>query len=277
MPPGRTRATSHRKKDHIMDANTYVTLKMDIDCGKFDCLKQCCSGSSLASIWRLMRMVSEADLVYLEKMLCGCAVPGTGGVQTGQRQQQSPSLEPINCSDKLTAWACQPTTNAILTAIDVGLTAGAIYAKVPVIRTVLATVSLILSDIKSGCEEISNGHAHNWSDTLVDKLCGLNNWLDAVSKRAGSLLAPIASLITMVRDNLTFLGMVGSACCQKTNVGTSLPDPNTIDMSSGDTGTTTIPNNTTVPTGVLTTNSGFVGSVPQTSSIASTTTYGSRK
>lgn len=224
-----------------------LMLKMDIECGKLDCLKACCDPACLTAVWRTMRNISEADLPLLSKMLCGCAVTPSKQLPATGFAQPNSTIAPINCTDKLTAWACEPTTSAVLTAISAGVAGAAIFAKVsPAIAITLSTLSLVVDDLISGCNEISQGHAHNWSDTLVDKLCALNGWLDAMIKKAPTALQPILELMKTIQTQFTFLNVVGQWCCQQRTVGITLPDPNTI--SDAPTPGTNQPNPGGVPT-----------------------------
>lgn len=228
-----------------MDPVQYINVKMDVECGKYACLQQCCMNmSDLRAVWMLMQNTSEADLVKLQVLLCGCAVPkaqAPGSQQTpGANQNTIPTG--VTCSDVVTKWACEPTNRLVINSIGVGLAAASLFAaKVPAIAIIVGGISLVVDDLTAGCDEMakSGTSVHTWTDNLIDKLCGMAGWLDTAKKKAPTALSPIADLMTTVQNSLTFMSANGGVCCTKQNAGNSLPDLGQIPTEVPTTPTTT--------------------------------------
>jgi len=219
-----------------MDTNTYLTVQLDIQCGKYDCLKGCCVDlSNLSAIHGLMRRLAESDLPKLQVMLCGCAYPKVGTTLTpGLPSPATPfggtGVQPTStvssCGSQLTAWVCAPGTHAVLSALDVSLSAASIVVTLPVVRVILGALSIIISDLMSGCDDAAkNAGEHAWSATILDKLCGLKQWVTEAFGKFGADLNPIGGTLYQTMNELDPATKIAASCCVGKTVSTgSLPD-----------------------------------------------------
>lgn len=213
-----------------MDYRTYMLVDQANRCGTYDCLKGCCGTGNMRNIWVLMRTVSEADLPELERLLCGCAV-STASASTAAANPKAPANQSTvpgtnipatgTCADALTEWACESSHVAILTGIDTGLTAAAVYARTsPLIAKILAAISIFVSDMIAACRD----DEPSWTATFIAKACGLNSWIDEALGK-GEEVSVISEILLKIKDTLTLSGVIAAKCCTGQAVATGVwPD-----------------------------------------------------
>lgn len=201
-----------------MQLSLYENLLADIQCGQYDCLKNCCDLQMLTNIWRLMRQLGSDDLPRLQKMLCGCSVAasvpsGTGAVASDPKS---------NCTDTLTKWAC--ANRSSLNTAKIGLAAlGALQNnQMPLV----VALTLFVNDLLSVCRPDGTPDPARQPiiDSIIDRICkfdvGVLSWLQTTGLPDVliSLIKGIAAFITPVQTLL-------ASCCAVRPVSTANPWP----------------------------------------------------
>lgn len=232
-----------------MDTTTLIDLELAIQCGQYDCLKNCCGSGQLLNIWRLMRQLGRDDVSRFEKMLCGCAV-SKGAVVT-------PTTPPASadCIAKAVEYFC--STKTTMTSIATVL--NGLSAAYPELAVGLASIASDLNRWANECTTTGQPGNSAIVTAAVSKLCGMDGWLNRTVQ--ANLPAPVASALLGIKNWLTPTGAFLNLCCGSTPVSdwpelvpsTVAPPTTTVPVSSPGTTTTTtqtyVPVTVTVPSG----------------------------
>lgn len=191
-----------------------VTIQLDIECGKYACLKSCCTEDSLAEIWRLMRSVGEADLYNLSRMLCGCSLStssGSGLKEGGAGSTpQLPLAGPaVSCEDKALEWCCNHRGGfETLRSISLGL------ATVIIFTPIFGPMAVLFQDILNSCSDDGKRLQRDSRvvNQIVARLCTLRKTLELARKLPldGVVNAAILAIVTLITPLLELM----ADCCK---------------------------------------------------------------
>lgn len=215
-----------------MDTTKLIDLEQAIQCGQYDCLKNCCGSGQLMNIWRLMRSLGLDDVSRFEKMLCGCAVSRGNAITSGG------SAPSVDCVAKTVEYFC--STKSAMSSIATVL--NGLAAAYPELAVALVSISSDLTRWANECT--STGQPGNSAviTTAMSKLCGMDAWIDRSVKNA--LPDPVASALLGLKHWLTPTGAFLNLCCG------NVPVANWPELTPS-TPIPTTPSNVTVPSATV--------------------------
>lgn len=195
-----------------MHINQLQQLQGDIQCGKFECLKNCCSEDKLREIYFLMRSIGETDIPRLHMLLCGCAVPGSTVNQSAS-----------NCTDTIVKYVCG--SKGTLTAVATVL--AGVSVALPHLAIVTAPLALFIKDLIDGC----NVQGGSRLDAAMDKLCGFDAWAQSLVSR--NLPAALAEIVNTMLQWVSPIRGTILQCCSQRRVSNSWPEIGELPTGSG--------------------------------------------
>jgi len=219
-----------------MNATQMIRLEQDIACGKYDCLKSCCTEASLLSIWQLMRGLGQEDVRRLAVMLCGCQVPSSSA-STGGQLPTGPLAVPeaaaqANCLDRLTTFFCEskPAMRSLRLVCE------GLAIAYPDYAGVLASLIADLKDFEERCGSSDRARL----GIAMAKLCSLDAWLSRALQR--TLPNAIAEFINSVRHWVNPASLFIGQCCPSVSPASDRPEwPSTSKPEVVEVPATTVP------------------------------------
>lgn len=201
-----------------MNSTQMIRLEQDIACGKYDCLKSCCSEASLLTIWQLMRGLGQDDVHRLAIMLCGCQVttaPNAAGGQLPTGPLAVPEVNAqANCLDRLTSFFCdsQPAMRSLRLVCE------GLAIAYPDYAGVLASLIADLKDFESRCGSTDRARL----GLAMAKVCSLDTWLSDALQR--TLPDAIAEFINSARHWVHPVSLFVGKCCESAQPATDRPE-----------------------------------------------------
>lgn len=199
-----------------MDELNYADLRIRIDCGEFDCLKNCCQAGGPVALLVLrdtLKDMSDRDVTLFARMLCASCAPATS--------PKVPSVPTTsNCVNSAVQWARDNRLffNAAQLALELAEDFGA-NSDMRILAVVKA-LNIALEFL----EDLAISPEGTPADEIVDAVCSMAVNLEEGIRWFESLAPEFAKPATDAFKKLRSITTVAAHCCVDfPKIDTSIP------------------------------------------------------